>query len=227
MNTSPNQGYLSIPASGKGPGVLVLHAWWGLNDFFRGFCVQLGQEGFVALAPDLFAGEVARTIEEAKQHQSTWNEEQEVPPIILSAVDNLSNNPAITGRRLGVIGFSLGGYWALWLAQKKPELFRAVVLFYGTNGGGGDFQHSKAAYLGHFAEKDPYETESTIKALEKNLKDANRPTNFYTYPGTSHWFFEKDRPDAYNEAAARLAWKRTKEFLNSTLIPSQVDLPAA
>jgi carboxymethylenebutenolidase len=218
MTISQEQGYLAIPPTGKGPGVLVLHAWWGLNDFFRGFCDQLAQEGFVVLAPDLYGGKVVRTIEKAEQFISQWDEEQAVPPIILPAVDTLCKHSSVTDHGLGVIGFSLGGYWSLWLAQKMPELFRAVVLFYGTNGGGGDFQQSKAAFLGHFAEMDPYETTDTIQELEKNLKGANRPVTFYTYPGTSHWFFEKDRPKAYRAQATQLAWERTIKFLNATLM---------
>ena len=217
MVTSQNQSYLAIPAVGKGPAILVLHAWWGLNDFFRGFCDQLAQAGYVAMAPDLFKGKVARTIEAAEQHLSQWDEAQEAPPIILPAIEELSKHAAVNGHGLGVIGFSMGAYWALWLAQKKPELIRAVILFYGTDGGGGDFQQSKANYLGHFAAIDPYETESGIQKLEQKLKEANRPTTFYTYPGTSHWFFEEDRLDAYNPQAAQLAWERTLRFINDSL----------
>lgn len=217
MNISQAQGYLATPPTGKGPGVLVLHAWWGLNDLFRGFCDQLAQAGFVALAPDMYSGKVVHTIEEAEQFMSHWDEEKEVPPIILPAVEKLEKHPAVIGHGLGIIGFSMGGYWSLWLAQKMPELFKAVVLFYGTNGGGGDFEHSKAAFLGHFAEMDPYETKPTIEELEKNLKGAQRPVTFYTYPGTGHWFFEKDRPEAYSAQAAQLAWERTLKFLNASL----------
>lgn len=217
MTTSQPEGYLATPSSGNGPGVLVLHAWWGLNDFFRGFCDQLAQEGFVALAPDMYSGKIARTVEEAEHLMSQWNEEQAVPPIILPAIEDLSKRTAVNGHGLGVVGFSMGAYWALWLAQNKPELIRAVTLFYGTNGGGGDFRQSKAAYLGHFAERDPYETESVIQELEKNLKGANRPTTFYTYPGTGHWFFEKDRQEAYHAQAAQLAWDRTLAFLNDSM----------
>lgn len=215
MTETFHNRYLAVPRSGKGAGILVLHAWWGLTDVIRDFCDRLAQEGFVALAPDLFSGKIARTIQEAELLHSQINEEQVVPPEVLSAVEDLSKHSA--GRGLGTIGFSLGAYWALWIAQKKPEMIRAVTLFYGTNGGGGDFDRSKAAYLGHFAEKDPYETEDGIKELEKNLKGANRPTTFYTYPGTGHWFFEKDRPDAYHSQAAQLAWDRTKVFLHDQL----------
>ncbi len=217
MTQSHPKYYLAVPPAGKGPGVLVLHAWWGLNDFFREFCDRLAHEGFVALAPDLFSGRIARTIEEAKQHMSEWDEEQDVPPILLPAVEELSKRANPDGGGLGVVGFSLGAYWSLWLAQKNPELFQAVVLFYGTNGGEGNFQRSKAAFLGHFAENDPYETEPGIRELENNLKGANRPTRFHTYPGTGHWFFEKDRPEAFNPQAAQLAWERTVEFLDEQI----------
>jgi len=213
----PTKPYLALPPSGKGAGVLVLHAWWGLTDFMRDFCDRLAQEGFVALAPDLFSGKVARTIKEAEQHHSSFDEEQVVPPIVLAAVDELRKHPAVTGNGWGTVGFSLGAYWALWLAQQKPELIRAVTLFYGTNGGGGDFRQSKAAFLGNFAEADPYEPAEGIKALEKNLESANRPTTFYTYAGTGHWFFEKDRQDAYRPQAAQLAWERTIAFLHEQL----------
>jgi len=210
--------YVAVPSSGKGPGVLVLHAWWGLNDFVKGFCDRLAQEGFVTLAPDLFDGTVLRTIEEAEGHLNTYDEAHAAPPVVLSAVEELSRHPAVTGSGLGVIGFSMGAYWCLWLAEEKPELIRAVALFYGTNGGGGDFSRSKAAFLGNFAQNDPYESAEAVQKLEKNLKDAGRPVTFYTYPGTGHWFFEQDRPDAYNPSAARLAWDRTKQLLLQALV---------
>jgi carboxymethylenebutenolidase len=209
--------YLAVPKSGKGAGVLVLHAWWGLNDFFRDFCDRLAQEGFVALAPDLFSGEILRTVAEAEQHLSQFDEAEEAPPIVLSAVEDLRNHPSVSGNGLGAVGFSMGAYWALWLAEQKPEWIRAAVLFYGTNGGGGDFRQSQAACLGHFAERDPYESAETIQALEQNLRGANRPATFYTYPGTGHWFFENNRPEAYNAQAAQLAWERTIAFLHEQL----------
>ncbi len=219
MASMDTHGYLAVPTSGKGPGVLVLHAWWGLNDFFRGFCDRLAQAGYVALAPDLFGGEIAHTIEEAEQHLSTWDEEHGAPPIILPAIDELSTHSAVTTPQLAVIGFSMGAYWSLWLALHKPELVRSVVLFYGTNGGGGDFSHSQAAFLGHFAEKDPYESAEVVQQLEKNLESAGHPVTFYTYPRTGHWFFENDRPEAYNAQAAQLAWDRTLAFLSNSSNP--------
>ena len=109
----------------------------------------------------------------------------------------------------------MGGYWALWLATQKPDLIRAVTIFYST--GEGDFTKSKAAFQGHFAESDPYEPDAGVRELQKTLSDARRPVTFYTYPATGHWFVEKDRPDAYNAQAAELAWERTVAFLREQL----------
>ncbi len=124
-------------------------------------------------------------------------------------------------RGLAVIGFSLGAYYALDLAAADPEHIRSVVIFYGT--GGDDFSNASAAYLGHFAENDEYEPQSNVDALEESLRRAGGGSlgavTFYRYPDTGHWFFEPDRPQAYNQAAANLAWERTLAFLkrSSTL----------
>lgn len=206
--------YLAVPKSGKGSGVLVLHAWWGLNNFIKEFSQLLAFEGFVTLAPDLYHGKTATTIDEAKQLRSKMNQKAVITDI-LSAVEQLDKLPAVTSKSLGVIGFSLGGHWALWLSLEKPEYISAVTVFYGTNNA--DYSQAKAAYLGHFAELDEWVASSGVKKLEKSLRAAHRPMTFYTYEGTRHWFFEKDRKDAYNAKAAQLAWKRTLEFLQAQL----------
>ena len=212
MTEQTHSYYLALPRSGKGTGVLVLHAWWGLNNFFRDFCDRLAQQGFVALAPDLFSGRVARTIGEAEQLNSQLNEAEDMPPLVLSAYEELRKHA--TGDALGTIGFSFGAYWARWLAQEKPQSIRAVTIFYSD---GWNVQQSNAAYLGHFAETDPYMSEEDKKQFEDSLKALTRPTTFFTYPGTGHWFMESDRPDAYNPHAARLAWERTIAFLHEQL----------
>ena len=113
-----------------------------------------------------------------------------------------------------MIAFSLGAYYALNLAAAHPEHIRSVVLFYGTDGTmGTDFNNSNADYLGHFAENDEFEPQSNVDNLEESLRRAGRPVTFYRYPGTGHWFFEPDRSQAYNQAAASLAWDRTLAFL--------------
>ncbi len=210
------QNYLAIPASGKGPGVLVLPAWWGLNVFFKDLCQRLAGEGFVALAVDLFHGKIAATIDEAEQLRSKMKGEQ-VKSELLAATDTLRTLPAATGQPLGLIGFSLGAYWGLWLSLERPEAFKAVTVFYGKRNA--DYTQSQATFLGHFAETDPYEPASGIKKFEKSLRAAQRPATLYTYPGAGHWFFEQDRKEAYQPQAAELAWNRTVEFLKAQLQP--------
>ena len=206
------QGFLAVPPTGKGPGVLVLHAWWGLNDTIKAFCNRLAESGFVAFAPDLYHGKVAEHIADAETLGNALDTNHlQAKAEIAEAALFLNERAGQAGRGLAVIGFSLGAYYALDLAAADPEHIRSVVLFYGT--GGGDFSTSRAAYLGHFAENDEFEPQSNVDELEESLKRAGRPVTFYRYSGTGHWFFEPDRPQAYNQAAASLAWDRTLAFL--------------
>ena len=203
-------GCLELPAAGKGPGALVLHAWWGLNPFFRDLCQRLAQNGFVAFAPDLYHGKTASTIDEAKGLRSKLNQQKAFAEIIRAA-ETLSAHEALTNKSIAVIGFSLGARFALELSVAKPEFIRTVVAFYGASRL--DYAPSQAAYLGHFAETDPWLAASGVKKLEKSLRAAGRPATLHTYPGTGHWFFESDRAEAFDLEAAQLAWERTLEFL--------------
>jgi carboxymethylenebutenolidase len=211
-------GYLAIPPTGKGNAVLVLHAWWGLNDTMRAFCTRLAEAGFVAFAPDLYHGKVADTIADAEALGKALDAKQaQAMADVAEAVKFLKERAGESDRGLSVIGFSLGAHYALNLAVADPEDIRSVVIFYGT--GDGDFSGSKAAFLGHFAENDEFEPQEYIDHLEASIRQAGRPVTFHRYPGTGHWFFEADRPQAFNQAAANLAWDRTLAFLrrSSTL----------
>ncbi len=212
MAYSQPQGFLAVPSTGKGPGVLVLHAWWGLNDTIKAFCNRLAEVGFVAFAPDLYHGKVAATIPEAETlgHALDANHLQ-AKTEVAEAARFLIERAGPSDKGLAVIGFSLGAYYAIDLASADPEHIRSVVLFYGT--GPADLAASRASYLGHFAENDPYEPSSNVDELEEALRRADRPVTFYRYSGVGHWFFEPDRADAHNEAAANLAWDRTLAFL--------------
>lgn len=212
MTQSQPQGFLAVPLTGAGPAVLVLHAWWGLNDTIKAFCTRLAEAGFVAFAPDLYHGKVADTIADAEILGRALDANHlQAKAEIAEATTFLNQRTDVANRGLAVIGFSLGAYYALSLAADEPERIRSVVLFYGT--GGDDFSNTKATYLGHFAENDEYEPQANVDHLEGALKQAGCPVTFYRYPGTGHWFFEPDRTDAYNPAAASLAWERTLAFL--------------
>ena len=210
------RGYLAMPERGEGPGVLVLHAWWGLNDTMRAVCTRLAEAGFVAFAPDLYHGKVADTIADAEILGKALDANHlQAKAEIAGATRFLSKRAGQAEGGLAVIGFSLGAYYALDLAAADPQHIRSVVLFYGT--GGGDYSNSRAAYLGHFAENDEFEPQSNVDDLEESLRRAGRPVTFYRYPDTGHWFFEPDRTEAYNQVAATLAWERTLTFLRNSL----------
>lgn len=208
-------GYLAVPQQGQGSGVLLLHAWWGLTDFFKGLADRLAGEGFVVLAPDLFGGRTASTIEDAEGLSESVDYRQVIKDVE-AGVDYLLGQPGVVGEGIGVVGFSFGAAYSTWLATLRPEV-GAVVLFYG----GAwepmeDFAtHTRAAFLGHFAETDPYESDEAMRQLEEQLRSAGREVEFHVYPGTGHWFFEDDRPDAYDAQAAEVAWQRTVESLRS------------
>lgn len=210
-------GYLAIPKKGSGPGVLVLHAWWGLNDFFKELCDRLATAGFVAFVPDLYRGATASTRDEAKNLMSKLDQKAADRDLV-NAVRGLQIHPAVRGKGLGVVGFSLGAFMGLWLAQERPADVAAVVLFYGTREG--DYSKNwstKAAFLGHFAETDEFESPASVRELEQLLRANEKDVTFHTYTGTTHWFFEKDRSDAYDADAAKLAWQRTIRFLTTQL----------
>lgn len=207
-------GYLAIPEQGHGPGVLVLHAWWGLNDFFKSVCDRLADEGFVALAPDLLDGGLATT-PEAAEAQLAAADADELAHLTRSSYWTLRDLPITPDSPLGVLGFSMGASMALWLSARVPEGVAATAVFYGTQDI--DFEPARSAYLGHFAASDPYVDDDGLALLEAELHLLDLDTTFHRYPGTAHWFFEADRPE-YDDAAATLAWQRTVEFFRRHLV---------
>ncbi len=206
-------GYLAIPESGQGAGVLVLHAWWGLNDFFREVCDRLAAEGFVALAPDLLGGSIATNAEEAEAQLATADA-NELAHLTRSSLKTLRDMPLTPDAPVGIIGFSMGASMALWLSARVPDAVAATTVFYGAQDI--DFQTARSAYLGHFAEIDAFVDDDGLALLEAELRLDELDVTFHRYPGTRHWFFERDRPE-YDADAATLAWDRTVEFLHRHL----------
>jgi len=206
--------YVVTPESGSGPGVLVLHAWWGLTPFFKGVADRLADAGFVALAPDLFAGETASRPDEAEALQAS-SSPNETAALVLSSAEALHRLPATTGDGIGIVGFSMGGSWALWCATRLPEVVRAVTTVYGTTDL--DPEPARAAVQAHFAELDELVTEDEQVLLESDLRLLGRDVEVHRYAGTGHWFFEEDHPAAHHPAAATEAWERTLAFLHRYL----------
>jgi carboxymethylenebutenolidase len=209
-NHAPVSAYWAPAADPDAPGVLVLHAWWGLNAFFKRFCARLAEEGFSALAPSLFDGKTASTIPEAEALVQEFEQGKmdQVQATALAALAELRRR--VPKGKLGMIGFSFGAAWACVLAVNRPDEVEKVTLVYGLYDPGLD--KVKADFLGHFAENDQYaEPMEYVRAGEVHIKEAGRKVIFHVYPGTAHWFFEDDRPE-YETKAASLAWDRTLAF---------------
>jgi carboxymethylenebutenolidase len=220
VNGRTISAYLAEPSHGSAPGVLVLHAWWGLTEPFRQVCDRLAEAGFVALAPDLYRGKTTASVEEAQALVTSLNQDTErVSSDIAGAVQVLrqhsTSNSANSRGKLAIIGFSLGGAYALDTSVTLAEEIAAVVTFYASYPGL-DYSGAKAAYLCHFAQDDPFEPAESVTQMEQELQAAGKSVTVYTYPGTKHWFFEENRPE-YDAEAAGLAWQRTIEFLHQRL----------
>jgi carboxymethylenebutenolidase len=199
-------------AAGNGPGVVVFHAWWGLNDDVKAFAERLAVAGFSVLAPDFYGGNVTAEIDEAKRLTGTVDEDA-ANAIALAAVDRLAGRPGATGR-IGAIGFSFGAHWSVWSATQRDGVGASIV-YYGTTGGP-VLNEPGAPVVGHFAEDDPFEGPDDVAAFEQGLRGAGREVTTHLYPGTGHWFAEPSR-DAYRKEAADLAFERTVEFMRRTL----------
>ena len=202
--------YLAAPKDG-GPAVLVLHAWWGLKPFFKELCDRIAEEGYTALAPDMRNGQIAETIEAAKELMEK-SDDKFVGDIVMAAKDHLLTLSK-TGR-IGVIGFSMGAAWAMEVAMRDPDKVAATVLFYGAVDG--DFNKVKAKVQGHYSENDEWEPIEYVREMEQSMRDAGMDVTLHFYPEVAHWFVESDRPE-YDSAAASLAWDRTFDFLRTSL----------
>lgn len=210
MEKQKPDGFLVAPEAGPGPGVLVLHPWWGLNDTIKTYCSRLADAGFTVFAPDLYHGKIAKTIPEAESLSGGLDDSAAKAEIKDAAAYLLEQTEGI-GDGLAVIGFSLGAYYAVDLSAADPENIRSVVVYYGS--GPADFGQARAKYLGHFAENDSYEPLENVNWLKEGISSAGRSVTFHMYPGVGHWFSEPDVTSAYNEDAAELAWTRTLAFL--------------
>jgi carboxymethylenebutenolidase len=218
-NGTQGEGYLAVPESGSGPGVLVIQEWWGLNDQIKGVADRLASEGFVALAPDLYRGAHTSEPDEAAKIMMSLNLERATKDLS-GAVDFLTNHDAVTGEGIGVIGFCMGGGVALWLATLRPDRIKAAVPFYGIipwEAAQPDYSKLQAVVQGHYAENDDFANPESVRALEAQLKGLGKQSEFFVYPDTDHAFTNEQRPEVFVPEATALAFDRAFEFLREQL----------
>lgn len=209
-------GYLAVPASGSGPGVIVIQEWWGLVPHIKSVADRFAAAGYVALAPDLYDGEQTTSPDEAGRLFMALNIDQTAEKLA-AAIHFLIQHEAVTGDRLGVVGFCMGGQLAL-LAATVSDRIAAVVDFYGVHPNvNPDFSKLTAPVLGIFGEKDSFVTPEVVQSLEAAIRAAGGSIEAHTYAGADHAFFNDTRPEVYYPEAAADAWDRTLAFLQTEL----------
>ena len=212
-------GYLVIPEAGRGPGVVVIQEWWGLNDQIRGVADRFAQEGFTALAPDLFHGKMAPIGEpdEAGKLFMALSAD-EAAKDVRGAARYLAAHKANASAKVGVIGFCMGGQVALLTGTVAPDEIGAVVDCYGVHPNvKPDFTKLKAPVLAIFGGKDAGVGEAARAQLEKDVRAAGVAYESHVYPEADHAFMNEQRKDVYRAQDAEDAWQRAVDFLRQHL----------
>jgi len=210
------RGYLSVPRSGTGPGVIVIQEWWGLVDHIKDVCDRFAGEGFVALAPDLYHGKTAKSPDEAGKLMMALRIDQ-AEQDLSGAIEYLATLDSTTSEKVGVVGFCMGGALSLYTATKNPHVGACVVFYGGHPNVKPDLPNLHAPVLGLYAARDGFVTPDSVHQLESKLKELGKQIEAHIYPGTDHAFFNDTRPEVYNADAADDAWRRTVQFLRKHL----------
>lgn len=209
------EGYLATPASGSGPGLLVIQEWWGLVPHIREVTDRFAEAGFVALAPDLYHGEKTTSPDDAGRLMMALDIAKSAADL-QGAADYLLGLDAVAPKKVAALGFCMGGQLALYAATEHPEI-SACVDFYGIHPHvKPDFAKLKGKVLCHWGKTDGFVSTESAEALVAALREAGADVESHHYDA-GHAFFNDSRPEAYDAAAATLAWERTLAFLRANL----------
>ena len=218
-NGTTARGYVAASSAGTGPGVVVLQEWWGLVPQIMEVCDMLAGEGFTALAPDLYHGEMAAHTEMDKAGELMSG----LPPEraardMSAAIDFLLDHEACSSSTAGVTGFCMGGLLTLRIAALEGDRVSAAAPFYGAPLGDDslDWSNLSAAVEGHFAAHDDFFPADACQALASDLRKMGKDATFHVYPDTGHGFGNWENPlGSYDEQAWRTAWGRALAHLRA------------
>lgn len=195
---------------GRFPAIIVIHEWWGLNDHIRDVAMRFGREGYVALAPDLYGGKVTKDMDEASRLMSALKAEDALRTLN-GAVDYLKRQEFVRADALGVVGFCMGGTFALLLPCHNSSI-RAAAPFYGQVPDPPDpIARLAAPILYIYGDQDAWITMKDVERLREALKKYGKSGEIKIYPAP-HAFFNDTRPDVYRPEAARDAWQQVTAF---------------
>jgi len=209
---------IAYPPEGKGPfpAIIVIHEWWGLNDWVKEQAEKLAAQGFAALAVDLYRGKVATDPSQAHELMRGLPQDRGVSDL-KAAVTYLISRKEVKADRIGSIGWCMGGGYSLNVALAEPTL-AATVINYGHLATDPAALHKiNAAILGNFGGKDQGIPPEDVKKFEEALKRDGKQADIKIYPDAGHAFENPNNKGGYRAEDAADAWQRTVKFLNETL----------
>jgi len=212
-------GYLSVPSSGSGPGVIVLQEWWGLTDHIADVADRLAAEGFVALAPDLYGGRTTHDADEAGELMMSLPVDQAARDLG-GAVDFLLGHDAVTSGTVGAVGFCMGGGFVLLLAAQQGDRVSAAVPYYGVGPAvPSTFTGLTAAVQGHYGLKDDFYPADDARAQEQQIREeSGAEVEFHFYDAGHAFHNDTNKLGTYSPGDAELAWSRTVDFLRAKVV---------
>ena len=211
-------GYLALPASGpaKKPAIIVIQEWWGVDDWIRQQADRFAQQGYVALAVDLYRGKSTKSPEEAHELMRGLPPSRGVADL-KAAVDYLSSRADVDPQRIGVIGWCMGGGYALSLATSDPRP-KATVINYGhLETDSTAITKIQSQILGNFGAADRGIPAADVKKFGAELTKYGKLADIKVYDGAGHAFMNPNNKEGYNAAAANDAWGRIDRFFDRNL----------
>jgi carboxymethylenebutenolidase len=210
-------GFLATPEKpGRYPGLIVIHEWWGLNDWVKGQTEKLAAEGYVALAVDLYHGQVATNPDDAEKLTQSVQDDQAIADLN-GAFTYLAGRSDVDHDHIGAIGWSMGGAYALEFAMNQPRLSACVVNYGTLPTDPTDIMTIYAPVLGNFGADDHGVTPEDVNSFEKSMTTLRRRVDIKIFDGAGHGFENPNNTAGYRPAAAAEAWTRTINFLNKML----------
>ncbi|HEY3116997.1 MAG TPA: dienelactone hydrolase family protein [Chloroflexota bacterium] len=214
IDTGTTQAYVAKPASGSGPGVVVVQEFWGLVPHIKDICDRLANEGYVAVAPDLYHGKVGTNFGEARQLMEGLNADQ-AGKDLTSAISALKSQGA-TGTKVGTIGFCMGGKLALVAATLSSNV-GACADFYGGGPAQPDYSKLQGPVLMLVGDQDKIASPDDLGKQRDAIKAAGKQAELVVYPGCDHGFNNDTRPEVYKADAAKDAWGKAIALFKANL----------
>ena len=199
----------------KYPGILMIHEWWGLNDQIKSMAHTLAREGYAVLAPDLFSGRVATSIEEGKANVEE-NPIGKTFPRLVSALEFLRSLDMVEPGNIGSVGWCFGGALSCLVGAEKN--LQAVAIYYGNLTDDKDvLEKLKSPILGIFGAEDIRPSVGEVRKFESVLREQGTPVEIHVYEGAGHAFANPTQSTRFREEQAKDAWTKTIDFFAQTL----------